>query len=601
MPRLSCHFPITVSVVGAPSAAGIEELGRVVEQALAERLRLARRHLETVTAREPAAMSEARETEDPTRVGVTGRVYRVPSYEGGGALKPVRLTTDAPQPRDPAVLSDTELDAEYLHARNWLLGHGPAEPAHAEIKAYAEALEAELLRRAGGAAAGPVARRPGPTVTVTGGRPPGRPPVAPPGVLGGGPAPPKDRQYRVTASGAGGTYGEHDLPHLLGERGVHAVITSSGPGAHRPNEPGFDFVGIQRGTRTIWLVDNKALNALKDIDGETATALGVNLRASLERAIDKIRPIAEFDGKADLLHRLEAARDAVRAGKPIPAELNMKLAVTNAGGYATGARNLPTQAEFVDLVGAQARAARAADIAAAKEVGDDPTRPRSHADTERMRRQVGGVLSRRPVRVRLGVRIASSLKSAGRGLATIGAVVIWNAAMSRVDQAIEDRFLDRWAKPKLAALEPEIQARLDDRLEELVDLQLRHPGKPLYAVIGLLTTLERGGEDDTELESADLRLTSVSVAAERVEHSEVEHVRTHPWHGIREVRDLIRTTYSVELDPLGKAELATVLSAEIAAEEEAAGARSATPEQQRASQRRRDQLAAQLKQVEQAP
>ncbi|BDM70864.1 hypothetical protein HEK616_43510 [Streptomyces nigrescens] len=600
MPRLSCHFPITVSVVGAPSAAGIEELGRVVEQALTERLRLARRHLETVTGREPAAMSEARETEDPARVGATGRVYRVPSYEDGGALKPVRLTTDAPQSRDPAPLSDTELDAEYLHARNWLLGHSTVEPAHAGIKAYAEALEAELHRRSSAAAAGPAART-GPTVTVTGGRPTGRPPVAPPAVVGGGPALPKDRQYRVTASGAGGTYGEHDLPHLLGERGVHAVITSSGPGAHRPNEPGFDFVGIQRGTRTVWLVDNKALNALKDIDGESATALGVNLRASLERAIDKIRPIAEFEGKADLVHRLEAARDAVRAGKPIPAELNVKLAVTNAGGYATGARNLPPQAEFVDLVGAQARAARAADIAAAESAGVSPTRPRSHADTERMRRQVGGALSRRPVRVRLGVRIASSLKSAGRGLAVIGAVVIWNVAMSYVNQAIEDWFLNRWAKPKLAALEPEIQARLDDRLEELVDLQLRHPGKTLYAVIGVLITLERAGEDDTELESADLRLTSVSVAAERVEHSEVEHVRTHPWHGIREVRDLIRTTYSVELDPLGKAELATVLSAEIAAEEEAVGARSATPEQQRASQRRRDQLAAQLKQVEQAP
>ncbi|MGW2408982.1 hypothetical protein ACWCXK_31340 [Streptomyces sp. NPDC001739] len=598
MPRLSCHFPITVSVVGAPSAAGIEELGRVVEQALAERLRLARRHLETVTAREPAAMSEARESEDPTRVGVTGRVYRVPSYEGGGALKPVRLTTDAPQLRDPAVLSDTELDAEYLHARNWLLGHGPAEPAHAEIKAYAEALEAELLRRAGGAATGPAAKA-RTTVAVSGGRPPGNPPAPPPG--GGSAAPPKDRPFRKAASGAGGEYGEHDLPHLLGERGVEAVITSSGPGAHRSNEPGFDYVGIERGTRAIWLVDNKAVNEVKAIEGKRATALGVNLHSSLERALGKIRKAPAFAGKADLLRRLEAARDAVRAGRPIPDELNIKLVVTNAGGYGTGVDNLPPQAMFVDLVGPEVRAAREADIAAAQNVGDNPTRPRSHLDTERMRRRVGGALSREPAGVRTRVRIASRVKSAGWGLAKLGVVVLWNAIMSSADQAIEERFLNRWAQPRLAALEPEIQARIDDRIDELADLQLRRTGTPLYAVIGLLTTLERGGEDDTELLSADLRLTSVSVAAERVEHSEVEHVRTHPWHGIREVRDLVRTTYSVELDPLSTAELAGILQARIVAEEEAAGASSATPEQQRASQQRRDRLAAQLKRLEQAP
>ncbi|MFI0786786.1 hypothetical protein ACH4Q6_14490 [Streptomyces lydicus] len=602
MPRLSCHFPITVTVVGEPSPAAVEKLGRVVEEALAARFRLARRHLETVIGRAPATPVEAGETLDRGRIGATGQVYRVPAYDGGGALKPVRLETAQPGQRDPATLSDTDLEAEYGHARNWLLGHQRVDAGYAATKAYLEALEAELLRRAPAAstaaAGGPAGS--GPRTGGTG--PPPRTPVAPPpAMMSGGGAAPHDEEIAVTGAHAGGAYGEHDLPFLLGRRGIRLVITSSGPGAHALTGHGFDAVGVDPQNGELLLYDNKSYGRLVKAEGKEATALGRNLRNSLEEAIAKIRAMPDFPEKADVLHRLDASLTAVRAGKPIPPELRVRLKLTNAGGYAHGARNLPPGVEYEDVVGPEIREARRKNLADAKKDKVNPGRPRSHAETEAMRRRVGGVLSRQPVRVRVAVRIRSQVRSAGLGLARIGVMVLWNAVMAKVDQAIENWFLTRWAEPKLKAFEPEIQARLDDRLEELVDLQLRHPGRPLYAVVGILTTLERGGEDDTELESCDIQLVSVSVAAERVEHSTVEYVRTHPWHGVRVVRDLVRTSYSVELEPLGTAELAAVLRAEIAAEEEAAGARSATPEQERASQRRRDQLAAQLAGLEPEP
>ncbi|MFF8897844.1 hypothetical protein ACF082_10225 [Streptomyces lydicus] len=602
MPRLSCHFPITVTVVGEPSPAAVEKLGRVVEEALAARFTLARRHLETVTGRAPAAPVQAGETLDRGRIGATGQVYRVPAYDGGGALRSVRLETAQPRQRDPATLSDTDLEAEYGHARDWLLGHQRVDAGHAATKAYLETLEAELLRRtpaASTAAAGGPAGS-GPRTGGTG--PPPRTPVAPPpAMMSGGHAGPHDEEIAVTGAHAGGAYGEHDLPFLLGARGIRLVITSSGPGAHTLTGHGFDSVGVDPQSGELLLYENKSSGSLGKAEGKKATSVGKNLRSSLEEAIAKIRKMPDFPEKADVLHRLDTSLSAVKAGKPIPPELKVRLKLTNAGGYAHGARNLPPGVEYEDVVGPEVREARRKNIADAEKDNVSTSRPRSHADTEAMRVRVGGAMSRQPVRVPLGVRIRSQVRSAGLGLARIGAMVLWNAVMSKVDQAIENRFLSRWAEPRLKAFEPEIQARLDDRLAELVDLQLRRPGQPLYAVVSLLTTLERGGEDDTELESCEIQLVSVSVAAERVERSTVEYVRTHPWHGIRVVRDLVRTSYSVELEPLGTAELAAVLRAEIAAEEAAAGARSAAPEQERASQRRRDELAAQLARLEPAP
>jgi voltage-gated potassium channel Kch len=45
MRTITCHFAITVTVTGTPSAAALDRLGEVVEKAVAGRLRLARARL----------------------------------------------------------------------------------------------------------------------------------------------------------------------------------------------------------------------------------------------------------------------------------------------------------------------------------------------------------------------------------------------------------------------------------------------------------------------------------------------------------------------------------------------------------------------------
>ncbi|WP_159056682.1 hypothetical protein [Streptomyces yokosukanensis] len=600
MPRMTCHFPITVSIVGEPSAAGLEQLGRAVEEALAERFRQARQHLTTVTAREPAVpVVTGGEPRDPLRTGPGRRTYLVPSFDGAGALKPVRLAAAAPPSRDPALLSDAQLDTEYLQVRSWLLGHGVPDVAYSGMRTYADALEGELRRRSG-AGASPPGPPPGPSLP---GPPlPGPPLVLRPEALAHDvPGPPTDRPRPRTGSYAGGAYGEQDLPHLLGQRGVHAVITSTGAGAHRLNEPGIDYVGIHAGTGELWLVDNKASNEVKVLDGAEVTSLGENLHPSLTRAIGKIEQAAAFEGKADVLKRLGRARDAVAAGRPIPDELKIRLIVTNAGGYVDGAKSLPPQVEFLDLVGPEARAARLADIAKAEATGVSPTRPRSRRDTETMRRRVGGVVSREPIRVPVRVRVASGVRAAGIGLAKVVVAVIWAQVAAKAREQYESRKIREWTEPKLAAMEPEIQSRLDSQVPELVQLQLRNPGKPLYGVVGVLTTIHRRGSDEN-LMDAEVELTSVSVAVERIEHSETSRATGGSrWLAGQWQKDLVRTTHSVELQPFGRDELATVLRAELAQEEADAGAQSMKPEQARASERRRDELAAQLTWLEREP
>ncbi|GKQ37927.1 hypothetical protein [Streptomyces sp. A012304] len=594
MPRISCHFPITVSVVGEPSAADLEELGRIVEEALAARLNQARNHLATVSGREPARLALAQEPLRADRIDEGGRDYRVPSYEGGGALKSVPLATAAGRTGDdPAVLSDAELDTEYAHARDWLLGHPHTDPAHATTEAYLRALEGELNRRSGRASPASAAGAP-PTATPA--VPQAGPPLPPVPVAG--PPPPTDAPLRVTAAHAGGAYGEHDLPFLLGERGFRMVITSSGTGAHRLTGHGVDAIAVHPQSGELWLIDNKASGSTGPAKGGSATALGRNLRASLEEATAKVRAMPDFPEKADVLRRLEGSLTAVRAGRPIPPGLNVKLKVTNAGGYASHATGLPRGVEFEDLVGPDVRAARRADVTAAGAAGVAPGRPASHSGTEAARRRVGGALSRQPLRVPVKVRFTSGLRGGGIGLLKIVGAVVQVVVGARLRQEYETRKIQEWTEPELKAMEPEIQTRVENRLEELVDLQLARPGQPVYAVVEILVTIHRKGSGE-RLIGAEAALVSVSVGAERVERTETNRVTTGiPWVTGEWPHDLVRTTHSIELEPLGRADLIAVLRARIEAEESSVAESSMTPEEHLASQRRRDALVRRLAELE---
>jgi hypothetical protein len=132
----------------------------------------------------------------------------------------------------------------------------------------------------------------------------------------------------------------------------------------------------------------------------------------------------------------------------------------------------------------------------------------------------------------------------------------------------------------------------------MAELQLRQPGVPLFGNIGILTTVYRASGEDQELIGCDIELTSVAISTTRVQHSEQSRIWVGSYLTARAPRDLIRSTFSIELMPLGDHELRAVLLEDIAAEEATVQESSATPEQLRASQRRRDELMDQLRRLE---
>jgi hypothetical protein len=385
-----------------------------------------------------------------------------------------------------------------------------------------------------------------------------------------------------------------DLAFALGERGLRIVAGPSGPGGHRLTGSGFDTIAYDPRTREVWLMDNKASGSLDKAAGEKATALGKNLMKSLKQAIDIVRSMRAFPDKAIVASQLQDALDAVRNGLPLPS--GVKLKVTNAGGYAGGARNLPKGVEYMDVVGPAPRAARAKDVAAAEAQGVKPGRPRSHAETEAMRQRVGGVQTREPIRSTVRMKVARKVRVAGGGLARVGAILLWNSFMTRVEHAIEAKFTQYLFEHKMEDLEPTIAARLDDQHDVLVELQLSEPGKPLYGNISVLTTIYRIPDEGEEpMVGLDVTLTSIKVSHEKIERTEQSRVEKGNIFWGRAHDDLLRSTYSVALEPLTTDQLREILRERVADEESSVAETSSTQEQLVDSQRRRDRIVDQLR------
>jgi hypothetical protein len=592
MPRIACHFPITVTLSGDLSAAQLEDLGRAVEAALAERLRLAQDQLGAAGAAGTRAVASDQEAPaeptDSSRVSMAPGSYLIPSYDDHGALREAALRPA----NDPATLSDAQLRAEYEQTREWLLKHRIVESGYGPMREYFDLLEREVSRRNA---------RPGePSVPMPPAGP--RPTAPPPAMFAADPSAPAagDVPAPITAAHAGAALGEREVAFALGQRGFRFVISPTGPGAHALTGSGFDSVAYNHETSELWLIDNKASGALGKAEGKKATALGQNLEASLDEAVTIVRGMPDFPDKPMVLRKLEDSLGAVRQGRPIPPALNVKLKVTAAGGYAGGARNLPSGVEFEDVVGPEIRETRRTDIAEARREGVRPGRPSGHAETEAMRQQTGGVQSREPVRTPRGVGAVRRISAAGRSLVPVAAALVWNVMMTKLEQRIENKVLRGQVDEKLRALEPAISTRLNDQAAVMADLQLRQPGKPLFGNVSVLITVYRDASEDETLLGCDLELVSVSISAAKVEHSERSRIWVGSWVTARAPRDLIRSTFSVELEPLSKPDLRVILLDAIAAEESAAGGSSLPTAQQRASQRRRDELAAQLRQLESA-
>jgi len=544
MPRISCHFPITVSLGPDTSAADLERLGQAVTERLTERLGEARQQLERLllAASEPPVSSvgplgrRPQEPADPGRITEDGTVYRVPWYDAGGALRPVELRAAASPPPSGA-------------------GQAGAQPA-------------------------------------------------------------ADQPFDITAAHAGGMYGEHDLPFELGRRGMRLLVTSSGPGAHQLTGHGVDAVAFNPSNGEIWLIDNKATGRRGKLEGKSATALGENLGTSLKEAVTQVRGMPDFPEKASIVRRLESALEAVRAGKLIPKGLGIRLKLTNAGGYGQGARNLPPQVEPEDVVGPEVRAQRRKDEAGARKEDVRTDRPAGHEETAVMRERAGGTRSRKPVpggqpapepthppaapqihvpeapaptrpaRPQLGRR----LRVIGGEVLVLAALLAWERLISKLEQAIESAWLRAQTDRRMRELEPVITARLDALADDLAEVQLAHPGAPLFGLIGLLTTVYRAPGEGEEAVGCSIELTAVSVGTDRVERTEHARIWVGSWVTARAPRDLTRWVFPVALEPLSRAELRDYLLRRIAAEESAAGASSTNPEEQLASQHRRDEL-----------
>jgi hypothetical protein len=495
--------------------------------------------------------------------------------------------------KDISSLPNDALEAEYANVRAWMLKHSPSDPEYKKTLEYLRSLEEEISRRG----TRKTSDSPLPAAVPRGEAPPG--PLSAATFAGSDKATPTDRPAPMTAAHAGGALGEREVAFGLGEKGFRFIISPSGPGAHELTSSGFDSIAYNPKTDELWLIDNKASGSNAPIEGKKATALARNLGVNLERAAQAVRGIPDFPEKAAVLKKLEAASAAVTNGQQIPASLNVKLKVTNAANFANRARNLPAGVEFEDVQHPSVLAARETDVATAKQEGDSTSRPRSRIDSDATRQKVGGVQSREPIRPSVRVRIAGAARGIVVGAVKIAAVIVWNYMMSQLERKIDSMVVKYMLEGKMKELEPTISEGLNDQIATVVDLQLRNPEKPLFGKIEILTTLDRGGDEDGEtLLGLGVELKSVSISLEKRDPTN-ENSRVMVGNFIAKVpRDLIRTVYFVQLDPLTKEQLRAFLEYRIAEEEFAESERSSTPEGKLASQKRRDTLGAQLRKLQ---
>lgn len=216
--------------------------------------------------------------------------------------------------------------------------------------------------------------------------------------------------------------------------------------------------------------------------------------------------------------------------------------------------------------------------------------------------------ARQTVAEPVGTRIARSVRATGGTLVRIGAAVIWNYLMSRLERAIEQKITERIIAQRLEAAAPTIQSWLNGQVRAIADLQIRESTKPVYANIEIQTVIHRYPGEDEEVIGIELAPLSVVVSRDKIDpaRQQFERVWTRGGEAVpapgelailpTAPNDVIRTTYSVALEPLPKEQLRSVLMEELAEEEAVSSSR--TAEQVLASEKRRDQLAAELQHVE---
>jgi hypothetical protein len=149
MPRIVCHFPITVYVTGVPSPANLDELGTAVEQALARQLRLARRQLARTTDGALVTTTDASpEATDPRRAVPELAADHVPLGAARGTTR-IRVRRAASWP--PTAAEEAAYPADVALFSTFLIRHGYVERVAGLIGRRWEAMsDAELTAELSG-------------------------------------------------------------------------------------------------------------------------------------------------------------------------------------------------------------------------------------------------------------------------------------------------------------------------------------------------------------------------------------------------------------------------------------------------------------------
>lgn len=139
----------------------------------------------------------------------------------------------------------------------------------------------------------------------------------------------------------------------------------SGAAGHNATAPGFDGVAYNTKTGELHIVDNKSFKRTGNV--HSATAITKNLGKNLNNLIAKVEamPKKSFPHKAKVLSLLKQTRDALAAGKSLPAK--SKLTVTGSGGRSTGVsqrlKNLGVEFRDVNAPPSKATAGKGATAA----------------------------------------------------------------------------------------------------------------------------------------------------------------------------------------------------------------------------------------------
>src|SRR5262249_43254177 len=194
--------------------------------------------------------------------------------------------------------------------------------------------------------------------------------------------------------------------------------------------------------------------------------------------------------------------------------------------------------------------------------------------------KVSGAQSREPIVRSLSHKVAIQAKRGAAGVLKNAAIFTWNYLMSKIEQKIEAAIVRPILEKQMAALQPDIEAQLNEQVALWADIQMSRPGKPLYANISIEIVADRWRDEDGDETLVDIntRLTDVRVAAEPVTAESYERFTT----GIRYINwqphDRTRRTSPREMERSPPKALHIIVENRISDREQPKASRSATPE-----------------------